>query len=174
MRTVDESGKEIPWGSKQPGELQVRAPWVIKRYFNAPAGATTVDGWLPTGDVALIDEDGYMRLTDRSKDVIKSGGEWISSVDLENLATAIPGVYLAACIAGQHERWGERPILVIEPREGASLTEAEVLNALDGKIAKWWMPDAVIFIDKMPLTATGKLSKLELRNRFGTHLLGQS
>ncbi|QIL72574.1 long-chain fatty acid--CoA ligase [Diaphorobacter sp. HDW4B] len=174
MRTVDDAGKEIPWGSKQPGELQVRAPWVIKRYFNAPADATTPDGWLPTGDVALIDEDGYMRLTDRSKDVIKSGGEWISSVDLENLATAIPGVYLAACIAGQHERWGERPILVIEPREAATLTEAEVLSALDGKIAKWWMPDAVIFIDKMPLTATGKLSKLELRNRFGTHLLGKS
>ena len=106
---------------------------------------------------------------------LKPGGLLVMNfVTLENLATAIPGVYLAACIAGQHERWGERPILVIEPREGAALTEAEVLSALDGKIAKWWMPDAVIFIDKMPLTATGKLSKLELRNRFGTHLLGQS
>lgn len=171
LRTVNEAGDEIPWGSDQPGELQVKAPWVIQRYFRAPSAATTPDGWLPTGDVALIDADGFMRLTDRSKDVIKSGGEWISSVELENLAMAIPGVELAACIAGQHERWGERPILIVQPRAGVTLTQEQVLHAFEGRVAKWWMPDAVVFVDKIPLTATGKLSKLELRNRFGTHLL---
>lgn len=171
LRTVDEEGREIPWGSGQPGNLQVKAPWVIRRYFRASADAVTSDGWLPTGDVAVIDIEGFMRLTDRSKDVIKSGGEWISSVDLENLAMAIPGVELAACIAAQHERWGERPVMVIQLRAKAQLTQEDVLAAFEGKIAKWWIPDAVVFIDKIPLTATGKLSKLELRKRFGTHLL---
>src|SRR5690606_19779807 len=152
LRTVDEEGREIPWGSGQPGELQVRAPWVIQRYYGAPAPATTPDGWLPTGDVALIDADGFMRLTDRSKDVIKSGGEWISSVELENLAMAVPGVELAACIAAQHEQWGERPVLVVQPREGAALTQQQVLAGLEGKVAKWWMPDAVVFIERLPLT----------------------
>lgn len=171
IRTVDEAGHEIAWGSGIPGELQVRGPWVIQRYFKAPANATTPDGWLPTGDIALIDADGFMRLTDRTKDVIKSGGEWISSVDLENLAMAVPGVQLAACIACAHDRWGERPVLIVQPREGASPTQAEVLGALEGKIARWWMPDAVVFIDSMPLTATGKLAKLELRKRYGRHLL---
>ncbi|GAD24337.1 acyl-CoA synthetases (AMP-forming)/AMP-acid ligases II [Acidovorax sp. MR-S7] len=171
LRTVDGQGREIPWGSGQPGDLQVKAPWVIRRYYGAGADAVTEDGWLPTGDVALIDADGFMRLTDRSKDVIKSGGEWISSVDLENLAMAVPGVELAACIAAQHDQWGERPVLVVQPREGAALTQQQVLAGLEGQIAKWWMPDAVVFVDKIPLTATGKLSKLELRKRFGTHLL---
>ena len=174
IRTVDEQGQEIPWGSGQSGDLQVRAPWVISRYYGKPESALTDDGWLPTGDIALIDEDGFMRLTDRSKDVIKSGGEWISSVDLENLAMAVPGVHLAACIAGQHERWGERPILVIQRREGAPLSESDVLQALEGKIAKWWTPDAVVFVDQMPLTATGKLFKLAMRERFGNYLLSKA
>ncbi len=172
VRTVDEEGQEIPWGSGRPGDLQVRAPWVIARYFKAAAPAT-VQGWLPTGDIALIDQDGYVRLTDRSKDVIKSGGEWISSVELENLAMAIPGVQLVACIAGKHERWGERPVLVVQPQAGAELTEAQVLSALDGKVAKWWMPDAVVFVEQLPMTATGKLFKLALREQFGDHLLSQ-
>lgn len=174
IRTVDEQGNEIPWGSGQPGDLQVKAPWVISRYYGQESSALTPDGWLPTGDIALIDEDGFMRLTDRSKDVIKSGGEWISSVDLENLAVAVTGVNLAACVAAQHERWGERPILIIEPKPGATLTEDDVLKALDNKIAKWWMPDAVIFIERMPLTATGKLFKLALREQFGNHLINKN
>lgn len=174
IRTVDEDGQEIPWGSGRPGELQVRAPWVIQRYFRAAALATTPDGWLPTGDIALIDADGFMRLTDRTKDVIKSGGEWISSVDLENLAMALPGVQYAACIAGRHGRWGERPVLIVQPREGAVLTEAQVLRSFEGKIAKWWTPDAVVFIDRIPMTATGKFNKMDLRNRFGGYLLDKS
>lgn len=173
VRTVDEEGHEIAWGTGRPGDLQVRAPWVISRYFKADALAT-VQGWLPTGDIALIDADGYVRLTDRSKDVIKSGGEWISSVELENLAIAIPGVQLAACIAGRHERWGERPVLVVQPKEGAQLTEVQVLSAFEGKVAKWWMPDAVVFVEQLPMTATGKLYKLALREKFGDYLLTRS
>lgn len=171
IRTVDEQGAEIPWGSGQPGELQVRAPWAIQRYFRADKPAITADGWLPTGDIALIDAEGFMRLTDRSKDVIKSGGEWISSVELENLAMALKEVQYAACIAAQHERWGERPLLVVQLHAGCQLSEADILQSFEGKIAKWWTPDGVVFVDQIPMTATGKLSKLELRHRFGRHLL---
>ncbi|MDF3887225.1 AMP-binding enzyme, partial [Cupriavidus basilensis] len=166
---VDPENREIAWGSGIAGSLQVRAPWAITRYYGA-ADSALQDGWLPTGDIAEIDEDGFMRLTDRSKDVIKSGGEWISSVEIENIAASIPGVHLAACIAAAHPKWGERPLLVVQRKPGSSVSEQEVLAELEGKIVKWSLPDAVVFIDEMPLTATGKLFKLQLRERYGNHL----
>ncbi|KDP85148.1 long-chain fatty acid--CoA ligase [Cupriavidus sp. SK-3] len=169
MRVVDPENREIAWGSGIAGSLQVRAPWAITRYYGA-ADSALQDGWLPTGDIAEIDEDGFMRLTDRSKDVIKSGGEWISSVEIENIAASIPGVHLAACIAAAHPKWGERPLLVVQRKPGSSVSEQEVLAELEGKIVKWSLPDAVVFIDEMPLTATGKLFKLQLRERYGNHL----
>jgi len=170
MRIVDIEGQPLPWGSGAAGYLQVRAPWAISRYYNATESALQ-DGWLPTGDIAEIDADGFMRLTDRSKDVIKSGGEWISSVDIENIAVSVPGVHLAACIAAAHPKWGERPVLIIERKQGSTITEDEVLACLDGKIATWWRPDAVIFVDSIPMTATGKLFKLKLRELYGNYLM---
>jgi fatty-acyl-CoA synthase len=165
MRVVDEQGNDIPWGSGRSGHFQVKAPWVTARYYRADAPATQ-DGWLPTGDMAEIDADGHARLTDRSKDVIKSGGEWISSVDLENIAADLPGVQLAACIAATHPKWGERPLLIIQRKDDADLDEAEVLAFFRGKVPRWSEPDAVVFIDQMPLTATGKLYKLPLRQHY--------
>ncbi len=165
MRVVDDAGRELAWGSGEAGHFQVKAPWVTARYYRADAPATQ-DGWLPTGDMAEIDADGYARLTDRSKDVIKSGGEWISSVDLENIAADLPGVQLAACIAATHPKWGERPVLVIQRKDDAPLNEAEVLAFFRGKVPRWSEPDAVVFIEQMPLTATGKLYKLQLRQHY--------
>ncbi|GJG96691.1 long-chain-fatty-acid--CoA ligase [Cupriavidus pauculus] len=169
MRIVDGNGQELPWGDSA-GYLQVRAPWAISRYYGAKSSALQ-DGWLPTGDIAEIDPDGYMRLTDRSKDVIKSGGEWISSVEIENIAAGVPGVQLAACIAAAHPKWGERPLLVVQRAAGVTLTEQQILSTYDGKVATWWKPDAVVFTDSIPLTATGKLFKLALRERYGNHLM---
>jgi fatty-acyl-CoA synthase len=153
----------------------VRGPWVIDRYFSGdePSGEASplVDGWFPTGDVATIDPDGFLQITDRSKDVIKSGGEWISSSELENIAVAHPGVAEAACIACRHPKWDERPLLVIVRRPGAELTREALLAFFDGKVAKWWMPDDVVFVDELPHTATGKLMKLKLREMFRDHVL---
>ena len=123
-------------------------------------------GWFPTGDVATIDADGFMQITDRSKDVIKSGGEWISSIELENIAIAHPAVHEAAVIACKHPKWDERPLLVVVPKPGATVSREELLRFFEGKIAKWWLPDDVVFVDELPHTATGKLSKLTLRERF--------
>ncbi|WP_254599831.1 long-chain-fatty-acid--CoA ligase [Cupriavidus gilardii] len=170
MRVVDGDGRELPWGEGKPGHLQVRGHWVISRYYNA-GGSALQDGWLPTGDIATIDADGFLRLVDRSKDVIKSGGEWISSVDLENIAAGVPGVRLAACIAAAHPKWGERPLLVVQRNAGSEVDEAAILGAFDGRIANWCRPDAVVFTDEMPMTATGKLFKLRLRELFGDYLI---
>jgi acyl-CoA synthetase (AMP-forming)/AMP-acid ligase II len=171
MKIVDEDGHELPHDGKAAGELLVRGPWVVAQYFKGEGGDPLVDGWFPTGDVANIDPDGFMQITDRSKDVIKSGGEWIGSIDLENIAMAHPGVAMAACIAARHPKWDERPLLVVVKKPGAELTRHELLKFYDGKIAKWWTPDDVVFVDAIPLGATGKMQKNKLRDQFRDHRL---
>src|SRR3954470_24420630 len=171
MRIVGEDGAELPWDGKAFGDLQVRGPWVVKGYFKGEGGDPMKDGWFPTGDVATIDPDGYMQITDRSKDVIKSGGEWISSIDLENIAVAHPGIVEAAVIGIKHPKWDERPIVVAIKKPGATVTKDELLKFYEGKIAKWWMPDDVVFVEQLPHTATGKLSKLTLRGEMKDYVL---
>ncbi len=171
MRVVGEDGRELPRDGKAFGDLQVRGPWVTSGYFKDEGGDPLVDGWFPTGDVATLDADGYMQITDRSKDVIKSGGEWISSIDLENIAVAHPAVAEAAVIGVQHPKWDERPVLVVVKRQGSEVTRDELLRFYDGKIAKWWRPDDVVFVAELPHTATGKLSKVTLRERLKDYRL---
>ncbi len=171
MKIVDADGQALPWGGKTSGELLVRGPWVIASYFKGEGGNPLVDGWFPTGDVATIDVDGNMQVTDRSKDVIKSGGEWIGSIDLENIAMAHPQVAMAACIAAHHPKWDERPVLIVMKKPGADLTREALLAFYEGKIAKWWTPDDVIFVDAIPLGATGKMLKNRLREQYGDCLL---
>ncbi len=171
MKIVDPDGKELPFGSEASGDLLVRGPWIVSNYFKAEGGDPLQDGWFPTGDVARIDADGYMQITDRSKDVIKSGGEWIGSIDLENIAMAHPAVAMAACIAAKHPKWDERPLLVVMKKPGAELTREELLAFFEGKIAKWWTPDDVAFVDAIPLGATGKMQKNKLRDQFRDYQL---
>ncbi len=171
MKIVDADGKALPWDGQTSGELLVRGPWILQDYYRGEGGNPLVDGWFPTGDVATIDADGYMHITDRSKDVIKSGGEWIGSIDLENIAMAHPAVAMAACIAAFHPKWDERPLLVVMKKPGAEVTRDELLAFFDGKIAKWWTPDDVVFVDAIPLGATGKMQKNKLREAFKDHRL---
>jgi fatty-acyl-CoA synthase len=171
MKIVDEDGGELPHDGKASGELLVRGPWVISRYFKDEGGNPLVDGWFPTGDVSTIDADGFMQITDRSKDVIKSGGEWIGSIELENIAMAHPSVAMAACIAARHPKWDERPLLVVVRKPGCELTREELIAFYDGKIAKWWTPDDVVFVDAIPLGATGKMLKNRLREQYDDRLL---
>ena len=173
MRIVDENGSELPWDGKAFGDLQVRGPWVIKSYFKGDGGDPLKDGWFPTGDVATLDPEGYMQITDRSKDVIKSGGEWISSIDLENIAIEHPAVAEAAVIGMKHAKWDERPVLVVVKKAGQEVSKDDLLRFYEGKIAKWWMPDDVIFVKELPHTATGKLSKLTLRQQLKDYRLDQ-
>ena len=172
-RIVREDGTEAPRDGKTAGALWVRGPWVAKGYFGAAADVLDDDGWFPTGDVATLDANGYLRITDRTKDVIKSGGEWISSLEIENLACSVPGVRQAAVIAAYHPKWEERPLLVIVPDEQHPASREEVLDHLRPRIAKWWLPDDVVSVDALPMTATGKVSKLTLRERFRDHLVRQ-
>jgi fatty-acyl-CoA synthase len=178
MKIVDPEGNALPWDGKVSGELLVRGPWIIQTYFKGEGGDPLVKddegrGWFPTGDVATIDADGYMHITDRSKDVIKSGGEWIGSIDLENIAMAHPAVAMAACIAALHAKWDERPLLIVVKKPGAELTRDELIKFFEGRIAKWWTPDDVVFVDAIPLGATGKMLKNRLREQYGKHLLAQ-
>ena len=166
MKIVGDDGVELPWDGKTFGNLLVRGPWVLGQYFKAEGGDPLQDGWFPTGDVATIDGDGYMQITDRSKDVIKSGGEWISSIDIENLAVAHPAVAMAACIGMPHPKWDERPILLVVKRPGAEVTREELLAFYDGKIAKWQIPDDVVFVESIALGATGKILKTRLREQL--------
>ena len=171
MKIVGGDGAELPWDGKAFGDLLVRGPWVVRGYFKGEGGDPLVDGWFPTGDVASISPDGYMQITDRSKDVIKSGGEWISSIDLENIAVAHPAVQQAAVIGIAHPKWDERPLLVVVKKPGMDVSREELLHFFDGKIAKWWLPDDVAFVDAIPLGATGKMLKVKLREQFRDHRL---
>jgi fatty-acyl-CoA synthase len=167
-RIVDDAGRELPWDGTSMGELQVRGPWVTAGYYDNPESAArfTEDGWFRTGDVATIDDEGYVQITDRTKDLIKSGGEWISSVDVENLIMAHPKVLEAAVIAVPHPKWVERPLACVVPRPGATLEPAEILAFLRDKLARWALPDAVVLIDAVPKTGVGKFDKKVLRERF--------
>ena len=179
MKIVGPDGKELPWDGAKSGDLLVRGPWVVREYFrNEGDSPLQLDhegqGWFPTGDVSTIDVDGFMQITDRSKDVIKSGGEWIGSIDLENIAMAHPAVSQAACIAAKHPKWDERPLLIVVSKPQAELKREELLAFYEGKIAKWWTPDDVIFVDAIPLGATGKVQKNRLREQFGDHLMARA
>jgi len=171
MKIVDPEGRELPWDGQASGDLMVQGPWIISSYFKGEGGDPLVDGWFPTGDVATIDPDGFMQITDRSKDVIKSGGEWISSIDVENIAVAHPAVAMAACIGVRHPKWDERPLLVVVKKPGAELTREDLLAFYEGKVAKWQVPDDVAFVDAIPLGATGKMQKMKLREQFKDHRL---
>lgn len=171
MKIVDDDGKELPWDGTTYGHLLVKGPWIISSYFKNEGGDVLKDGWFPTGDVATIDADGYMQITDRSKDVIKSGGEWIGTIDLENIAMAHPGVLQAACIGIAHPKWDERPLLLVIKRPGQEVTREDILKFYEGKIAKFWMPDDVVFIDALPMGATGKVQKNKLREQFKEYKL---
>jgi fatty-acyl-CoA synthase len=172
LKLVDDEGRELPRDGVAFGRLLVRGPWIVASYFKGDGGQILdKDGWFDTGDVATIDPAGYMQITDRSKDVIKSGGEWISSIEIENIAVGCPGVAEAAVIGVAHPKWDERPLLVIIRKEGSAVTGAEILKYLEGRIAKWWMPDAVEFVDSIPHTATGKIQKVVLREQFAGYTL---
>jgi fatty-acyl-CoA synthase len=172
MKIADDADRELPRDGKTFGRLKVRGPAVAKAYFKGEGGEILdAEGFFDTGDVATIDRHGYMQITDRSKDIIKSGGEWISSIDLENLAIAHPKVAEAAVIGVRHPKWDERPLLIVVLKPGQSADKSEILAFLEGKIAKWWMPDDVVFVDEIPHTATGKIQKITLRERFGDYVL---
>ena len=167
MKIVDGNGQKLPWDGKAFGNLMVRGPWITSGYFRGEGGGILDDeGYFDTGDVATIDPDGYMQITDRSKDVIKSGGEWISSIDVENEAVGCPGVAEAAVIAVSHPKWDERPLLVAVKEQGADVTKEDVINHLKGSLAKWQLPDDVIFVNELPHTATGKILKTKLRSEY--------
>ena len=172
MRIVDDAGKELPRDGKAFGHLMVRGPWITSGYFKGEGGDVLNEGgWFDTGDVATLDPEGYMQITDRAKDVIKSGGEWISSIDVENMAMGHPAVAEAAVIGIAHPKWDERPLLVVVRKQGVEASQQDILHFLEGKIAKWWMPDDVVFVEEIPHTATGKIQKVTLRERFKDYVL---
>ncbi|ACY33709.1 MULTISPECIES: 3-(methylthio)propionyl-CoA ligase [Comamonas] len=175
MKIVNDAGDEQPWDGKSYGDLLVRGPWIIDSYYkgsgNPLVRGADGHGWFPTGDVATIDPDGYMQITDRSKDVIKSGGEWISSIDIENIAMANPAVAMAACIGMPHPKWDERPIVAVVKKPGAEITREELLKFYEGKTAKWQIPDDVVFVDAIPIGATGKMLKTRLREELKDYQL---
>jgi fatty-acyl-CoA synthase len=172
MKITDDNGKELPWDGTTFGRLKVRGPAVARAYYKGEGGEVfETDGWFDTGDVATMDKYGYMQITDRAKDVIKSGGEWISTIDLENLAVGHPKVAEAAAIGIAHPKWDERPLLVIVLKKGETATKEDILGFMQGKIAKWWMPDDVAFVDEIPHTATGKIQKMTLRQQFKNYRL---
>lgn len=174
MKIVNSEGLEQPWDGKTYGDLLVRGPWILERYYKGDSPLIMDDqgqGWFPTGDVATIDEDGFMQITDRTKDVIKSGGEWISSIDIENIAMGHPAVAMAACIGMPHPKWDERPIVVVAKKPGAEVSREEILAFYEGKIAKWQIPDDVVFVEAIPLGATGKMLKTRLREQLKDYQL---
>jgi fatty-acyl-CoA synthase len=172
LRTIDDAGNLLPRDGIASGKLQARGPWVIKQYFQDENGPTVdSEGWFDTGDVAILHPNGAMQITDRSKDVIKSGGEWISSIELENAAVGCPGVGEAAAVGVYHPKWDERPLLLVVRKPGAAVSEAEILDHLSRHVAKWWLPDEVIFVESLPHTATGKLLKTALREQYKDYRL---
>ena len=175
MKITDDAGKEVPWDGKSFGRLKVRGPSVARSYYKGEGGEVfEQDGWFDTGDVATMDQYGYMQITDRAKDVIKSGGEWISSIEIENIAAGHPKALIAAVIGVAHPKWDERPLLLVKLKDGETATADEFLGFLDGKIAKWWMPDAVMFVDEIPLGATGKIDKKLIRQQLADYRLPTS
>jgi 3-(methylthio)propionyl---CoA ligase len=171
MKIVDAQGAELPWDGKTYGDLLVKGPWIVKEYFKGEGGDPLVEGWFPTGDVATIDQDGFMQITDRSKDVIKSGGEWISSIDVENIAMSHPAIAMAACVGMPHPKWDERPIIAVVKKPGMEVSRDELIKFYDGKTAKWQIPDDVVFVDAIPLGATGKMQKMKLREQLKDYKL---
>jgi fatty-acyl-CoA synthase len=169
MRIVDPEGRELPWDGQSAGDLHVRGPWIVSGYFKGAGGPPLIDGWFPTGDVATIDADGYLQITDRSKDVIKSGGEWISSIEIENIAMSHPAVALAACIGIPHPKWDERPLLIVVLKPGQAVVRETLLAHYAGRVASWQVPDDVVFVEQLPLGATGKVQKNVLRERYRAH-----
>jgi len=175
MKIVNGEDQDLPWDGTAFGDLKVRGPWVCSAYYGEdPGSALDADGWFATGDVATIDPDGVMEITDRSKDVIKSGGEWISSITLENIAVSHPDIAEAAVVAALHPKWDERPVLIVVTREGRTIDPDEVLRFYADKVPKWWLPDAVVVVPELPHTATGKLLKTALRVRYRDHLTASS
>ncbi len=169
---MDDAGNPLPEDGAAQGNLRIRGHWVVDSYFGAEAGTTLEsDGWFETGDVASINADGFMTIRDRSKDIIKSGGEWISTVELEGIAVGHPGIADAAAIAAKHEKWDERPVLIAVRALGTSLTEKELISFFSDKVAKWQVPDAVVFVEELPRNATGKVLKNKLREAYGDVLL---
>jgi len=166
IKVVDENGATLPRDGTSQGELMVRGQWIVERYFKTDRTAL-VDGWFPTGDIATIDADGVMTIRDRTKDVIKSGGEWISSIDLENAAIGHPSVAMAAVIGVKHPKWDERPLLFIVRKPGQALEKQEILDFLATRVAKWWVPEDVVFLESLPVGGTGKVQKNELRQKYG-------
>ena len=166
LKVVDENGATLPRDGVSQGELMVRGQWVMARYYKSEQSAL-IDGWFPTGDIATIDASGRMQIRDRSKDVIKSGGEWISSIDLENTALQHPGVAMAAVIGVPHPKWEERPLLLIVRKPDTSVIREDLLAFLSERVAKWWVPDEVLFVDTLPVGGTGKVQKNELRQKYG-------
>ena len=171
MKIVNDEGQEQVHDGKAYGDLLVKGPWVVREYFKQEGGDPLQQGWFPTGDVATFDADGYMQITDRSKDVIKSGGEWISSIDIENIAVAHPSVAMAACIGIKHPKWDERPIVVVVKKPEASVSREELLKFYEGKTAKWQIPDDVVFVEAIPIGATGKMLKTKLREQLADYVL---
>jgi acyl-CoA synthetase (AMP-forming)/AMP-acid ligase II len=165
MKVVDDDGNELPHDGSSAGAVMVRGPWVIERYYQQESTALDAKGWFDTGDIATIDANGFMRITDRKKDVIKSGGEWISSIDIENIAVACPGVKFAAVVGVFHPKWEERPVLVVESHADSDLTIEDVLDWIRPKLVKWWLPDRIL-LDEVPLTSTGKLDKKVIRQKY--------
>lgn len=173
-RSVDENGKVQPRDGKSVGHLQVRGPCILRSYFRAENHSLTEDGFLDTGDIASIDDLGYIHLTDRAKDLVKSGGEWISSIDMEHAASAHPAVHEAAVIGAKHLKWDERPLLFVVLKPGKTVTREELYSHLEGRMAKWWLPDDILFVSELPHTATGKLNKVALREKYGNYLIEQA
>ena len=171
MKIVNEAGESLPHDGKTYGDLLVKGPWIIREYYKQEGPSPLLDGWFPTGDVATIDEDGFMQITDRSKDVIKSGGEWISSIDIENIAMAHPDILMAACIGMPHPKWDERPVVCVVKKPGADVSVTDLLKFYEGKTAKWQIPDDVIFVEAIPLGATGKMLKTKLRTQLADYKL---
>jgi fatty-acyl-CoA synthase len=172
LRLIGDDGTEQPWDGKAMGEVQIRGPWVATEYYqDEQPGAQWHDGWLRTGDVGVIDSEGYLQLVDRAKDLVKSGGEWISSVDLEGAIMGHPKVLEAAVIGVAHPKWQERPLACVVVKPGEELTKEEITEFLEDKVAKWWLPDDVVFLEEIPKTSVGKFSKKELRAKFEDYKL---
>ena len=169
LKVVDDSGNELPKDGKSQGHLMVRGPWILQKYFKADKDAVDADGWFDTGDISVLDEDGYMTIKDRAKDVIKSGGEWISSIDLENAAFGHPEVAEACVVGIPHPKWDERPMLFIVTNSGEPVEKKSIIDFLSDKVAKWWLPDEIVFLKELPHGATGKLQKFGLRREYSNH-----